>query len=80
MPDCPVCGRRLEKIHRRTIDRFISVFAPVNRFQCQAAGCHWEGNVRSRSKGSQTSKRKMKVFWWVLALFVAMIIGKIIVR
>ena len=80
MPDCPKCGRRLEKIHRRAIDKLISSFSPVDRFQCLGVDCHWEGNVRSRSKGARSSKTKMKVIWWVLALLAAVIIGKIIVR
>jgi hypothetical protein len=43
---CPKCGGDLFRIARRSIDRAISAFMPVQRFRCHFFSCHWEGNIR----------------------------------
>ena len=46
-PKCPHCGGYLVRIHRRPIDRFLSLFVTVYRYQCQNHHCQWEGILRS---------------------------------
>ena len=42
---CPACNNPyLDRIERRSIDRFLSVFIPVKRYECPA--CKWVGNLR----------------------------------
>ena len=43
---CPHCGGNLTRIHRRPVDRLLSVFVPARRFRCVNFRCIWEGNVR----------------------------------
>lgn len=49
VPTCPLCGNRgLIRIHRRPIDRLLSLFVDVYRFRCQQFECQWEGNLTKR--------------------------------
>lgn len=41
---CPRCGGRVYRTWRRPIDRFLSDFAPLQRFSCESVHCGWEGN------------------------------------
>lgn len=77
MPDCPECGSRLGKIHRRTVDRIRSILVPVNRFKCQNRDCEWVGNIKQRSSKAQ---KRWGWIWWVLASLLAIYIGKLIAR
>ena len=43
---CPLCHGRLVRTWRRQVDRFTSLFVPVQRFKCDAFSCQWEGNLR----------------------------------
>jgi hypothetical protein len=47
-PSCPMCGGPLRRIHRRFIDRVLSLFRPVRRYRCPQPTCRWEGNVPVR--------------------------------
>lgn len=48
---CPICGGDgLIRIRRRFIDRIASMFLGLRRFRCTHSGCHWEGNLRKRTK------------------------------
>ena len=38
------------RIHRRLIDRILSVFIRLRRFRCTHVKCHWEGNLRERER------------------------------
>ncbi|MCD6290876.1 MAG: hypothetical protein J7M34_10275 [Anaerolineae bacterium] len=40
---CPVCGGPLHRIHRRPVDRLISLFVPVRRYRCRNRDCRWTG-------------------------------------
>ncbi len=42
---CPQCGRSLFRTWRRPVDRFTSMFKPVQRFRCEHFSCQWEGSV-----------------------------------
>jgi hypothetical protein len=46
-PCCPACGRELQRIQRRWIDRLVAPFLLDRRyrFRCEYVGCHWEGNL-----------------------------------
>lgn len=48
---CPECGDIVTPIHRRAIDRVLSVFVPVHRMRCPNFLCAWEGNVRDHRMG-----------------------------
>ena len=47
---CPRCGGRLRRVHRRRADRLLSKYVPVARYRCASRECHWEG---LRVKGPQ---------------------------
>ena len=52
---CPQCGEALDRIHRRAIDRLVSIFTPVQRYRCRGFSCRWEGNLRITRKDAQSS-------------------------
>lgn len=43
---CPRCKGTAVRIRRRSIDRFISHFRTVHRYQCLSLHCGWKGNLR----------------------------------
>ncbi len=43
---CPQCGGYLERIRRHRIDRLLSLFVKVRRYQFQNVLCQREGVVR----------------------------------
>ena len=43
---CPKCRSALQRVWRRPIDRFVSLFVPVHRFRCEKFVCQWAGNLR----------------------------------
>ncbi len=43
---CPRCKGTAVRIRRRSIDRFISHFSVVYRYQCLSLHCGWIGNLR----------------------------------
>lgn len=65
---CPACGAPLVRLHRHSLDRWISLFSSVHRYRCVAAGCDWEG-LLGREVGAP---RVRAVVLWaaVLAGFV----------
>ncbi len=40
---CPRCGSALHRVHRRGLDRALSVAVPVRRYRCDNRECHWNG-------------------------------------
>ncbi len=40
---CPRCGGSVHRIHRRWIDRVVSVVLPVRRYSCRDHDCGWRG-------------------------------------
>ena len=47
---CPRCGGGLQRVHRHSIDRAISIFVPVRRYRCANRDCDWSGvRVSTRS-------------------------------
>lgn len=52
---CPRCGGRLSRIHRRRIDRLLNLVRPLKRYRCETYGCQWAGNVRARGQDSASS-------------------------
>jgi len=70
---CPVCGGPLRQIHRRTIDRLISQFYRVLRYQCLNAECQWKGLLHSKR---QKAKMRQPQWWvWVLIVVLGVAIG-----
>ena len=46
---CPQCGSELQRVHRRSSDRIISIFVPVRRYRCNNRECGWSGTRVSTS-------------------------------
>lgn len=42
---CPQCGEPALRIPRRLVDRLTSLVHPVQRYQCTALECEWQGNL-----------------------------------
>lgn len=42
---CPLCAGYTVRIRRCYLDRIISLFSPVYRYQCQDLKCKWQGKV-----------------------------------
>ena len=58
MNECPQCQRsgssgQLMRVHRRFVDRVISLFRPLRRYRCQSMDCDWEGNLPAGRIASQ---------------------------
>ena len=53
---CPTCRGDLFRIPRRSIERVMSLFVPVQRFRCHFFSCHWEGNIRVTRQESFVSQ------------------------
>lgn len=57
---CPVCDDQVYRVPRRLIDRFLSLFAPVQRYRCLSPHCGWEGNLdrhpEPRAKPEQAAR------------------------
>jgi hypothetical protein len=49
---CPRCGDGLQRVHRHSLDRAISVFVPVRRYRCTNRDCGWSG-VRVSTYGGR---------------------------
>jgi uncharacterized protein YlaI len=46
---CPRCHKlSLTRMRRTPFDRFISLFVPVRRFECE--GCSWRGRIRASKR------------------------------
>lgn len=45
---CPRCGSPLMRVHRRSVDRVLSVIWKVERYRCYNFQCQWEGNLRPK--------------------------------
>jgi hypothetical protein len=55
---CPRCGNTgLLRIHRRLLDRLLSLVRPVYRFRCANPGCAWEGNLSQKWFASDRYRR-----------------------
>jgi hypothetical protein len=51
--ECPQCRSSgssgdLVRVHRRFIDRVISLLRPLRRYRCRTMDCDWEGNLPAR--------------------------------
>ena len=46
---CPRCAGNLIRIRRRIVDRLLTLFVPVRRYECPYSCCGWKGNLRVRS-------------------------------
>lgn len=55
---CPRCGGYVIRVPRRLVDRMVSLLLPRQRYSCQAAGCHWEGNLRPRGGGKKGKRQQ----------------------
>lgn len=50
---CPVCGCGTNRIPRRTVDKVISWFYPVERYYCLNPACSWEGVIKAEKAAQQ---------------------------
>jgi len=53
---CPRCGGELQRVHRNSIDRAISIFVSVRRYRCTNRDCGWSGRRVSTSSGRDRVK------------------------
>ena len=74
MPLCPKCkAGKLKRIHRRPLERAISLLYPVYRFHCPNRECGWEGIF------AQTNKSRdhlLKILIWPLIFLLIYIVVK----
>jgi len=76
MAECPICGGRLRRIHRRTIDRIKTLFVPLSRYSCKSQKCNWEGTMRDPIKPNVS-----RGWWiWIIMIVGALVIGDMISR
>ena len=59
--DCPRCNGTVVRVRRRAIDRLLSHFRTVYRYQCLSLHCRWRGNLRPdrgrrEKRGGQAGK------------------------
>ena len=47
---CPSCGEPVSRIHRRLVDRLVSLFRSKRRYRCENPACRWEGNLPIRRR------------------------------
>ena len=50
---CPRCAGNLIRIRRRVVDRQLSIFVSVRRYECPNSFCVWKGNLRVRSGAAE---------------------------
>jgi hypothetical protein len=65
-------------MHRRTIDRLISQFYRVHRYQCLNGDCRWTGLLHS--KRHKAKKRQPQWWVWVLIVVLGVAIGLVLVE
>jgi len=53
---CPRCGGGLQRVHRHSIDRVISIFVSVRRYRCTNRDCGWSGMQVSTHSGRGRAK------------------------
>jgi hypothetical protein len=51
---CPRCAAHLIRVRRRVVDRLLSLFVPVHRYECSHYCCGWKGSIRVRSGVAET--------------------------
>jgi len=54
---CPRCQGYVIRVPRRLVDRVMSLLLPRQRYSCQSAGCHWEGNLRPGADRKHATRR-----------------------
>jgi len=50
---CPRCQGVLDRVRRRPVDHFISLFYPVWRYRCCDPSCQWEGNFPNKPRNRE---------------------------
>jgi len=53
---CPRCGGELQRVHRNSIDRAISILVSVRRYRCTNRDCGWSGRRVSTSSSRGRAK------------------------
>ena len=53
---CPVCGSEVERVHRNTVDRWVSLFRSVHRYQCTTPACGWHGLLGRDSEDTAAAR------------------------
>jgi len=73
---CPDCGRHsLKRIHRRNVDRFMSIFVASRRFACRDKRCHWVGNLtRNAARSRPIAVTGVRAALWSAA-FLTLVVG-----
>ncbi len=56
---CPLCAERLTRVRRRLIDRLLSQFVPIQRYQCENFSCKWVGNLRVKDRIAESPQTQV---------------------
>lgn len=86
---CPKCGGHLNRTWRRPIDRFLSGFTPLQRYQCESFHCRWEGNRRidpaellscqAQSEAQESARRRKEASLpWSFVVSTSMALASIV--
>lgn len=57
---CPACSGHPVRIHRRIRDRLISLYKPIQRYECD--DCGWTGNIIIPGKVLEYKARRRYMF------------------
>jgi hypothetical protein len=60
-------------VHRRPIDRVVSVFYKVHRYECHNEPCDWEGTIRSTHTGAAKEVKGIKPWMWLLVVLISIV-------
>ncbi len=82
--NCPRCGARIHRVHRRYLDRLISLIAPHYRYRC--FHCGWSG-LRPGGKRRFTFKVRLAgrhaslaAEYWLLIIGALLVIAIVVSR
>jgi hypothetical protein len=55
---CPQCNGEIYRVHRHAVDRWISLYVPVQRYRCVNGQCRWHGRRVGGGHGSGRSSSR----------------------
>ena len=62
----------MDLVHRKSLDRVVSAFYKVRRYECRNAPCGWEGVLRSTHRRAGESGKGMKPWMWLLVIALSL--------
>lgn len=55
---CPKCSGAIHRVHRTSLDRWVSAYVPVRRYRCADSRCRWEGLRTGTSRQGSPSRNR----------------------